>query len=145
MSWNNIPDGERLHLWKVLRSDISSLPFDEQLDKVAKFFAHMPYGSRSLDYYSPTEWPTPWEIIFHGKLCKSSISLLMFYTFSLLHTNHKVELQLIDDSEDEYLLLVINDQFVLNYQLGVVSNYSDVCTEFTHKQTFTEQQIKKIA
>lgn len=69
----------------------------------------------------------------------------MFYTFSLLHTNHRVELHLIDDGSDEYLLPVIDDHFVLNYQLGMVSNYSDVCIEFTHKQTFTEQQIKKIA
>jgi hypothetical protein len=145
MSWNNIPDDERLHLWKILRKDISSLVFEEQLDKVAKFFANMPYGSRSLDYYSPAEWPTPWEIIFHGSLCKSSISLLIFYTFSLLHTDHRVELHLIDDGEDEYLLPIIDDQFVLNYQLGMVSNYSDVCTEFTDKQTFSEQQIKKIA
>lgn len=145
MSWNNIPDDERLHLWKILRKDISTLPLDEQMATVAKFFANMPYGARSIDYYSPGEWPTPWEIIFHGSLCKSSISLLIFYTFSLLHTTHEVELHLVNDGIDEYLLPVIDDHFVLNYQLGMVSNYSDVSTEFTDKQTFTEQQIKKIA
>ena len=145
MSWNNIPDDERLHLWKILRKDISVLPLAEQMSTVAKFFSNMPYGARSLDYYTPTEWPTPWEIIFHGSLCKSSISLLIFYTFSLLHTTHKIELHLIDDGADEYLIPVIDDQFVLNYQLGMVSNYSDVSIEFTDKQTFTEQQIKKIA
>jgi hypothetical protein len=145
MSWNNIPDGERLHLWKALRDELPEFPLEEQLGKVATFFAHMPFGSRSLDYYSPADWPTPWEIIFRGKLCKSSISLLMFYTFSLLQTKHTVELHLIDDGEEEYLLPVINDQFVLNYQLGMVSNYLDVQNEFTHKQKFTAQQIKKIA
>lgn len=145
MSWNNIPDDERLHLWKILRKDISVLPLAEQMSTVAKFFSNMPYGARSLDYYTPAEWPTPWEIIFHGSLCKSSISLLIFYTFSLLHTTHKIELHLIDDGADEYLIPVIDDQFVLNYQLGMVSNYSDVSTEFTDTQTFTEQQIKKIA
>jgi hypothetical protein len=145
MSWNNIPDDERLHLWKILRKDISVLQLAEQMSTVAKFFSNMPYGARSLDYYTPAEWPTPWEIIFHGSLCKSSISLLIFYTFSLLHTTHKIELHLIDDGADEYLVPVIDDQFVLNYQLGMVSNYSDVSIEFTDKQTFTEQQIKKIA
>ena len=145
MSWNNIPDGERLHLWKNLRKDIELMPFTDQMDSVAKFFSTMPFGSRSLDYYSPAEWPTPWEIIFHGSLCKSSISLLIFYTFSLLQTGINLELHLVDDGIDSYLLPVINDQFVLNYELGKVSNYSDICAEFTHKQTFTEQQIKKIA
>lgn len=145
MSWNNIPDAERLRLWKSLREDIVSLPLDQKLASVSKFFANMPYGTRSIDYYSSESWPTPWEIIFHGNLCRSSISLLIFYTFSLSHSIDKIELQLIDDGADEYLLPVINDQFVLNYELGMVSNYSNVESEFSVKQTFTEQQIKKIA
>lgn len=145
MSWNNIPDNERLSLWKKLRSDISTAEFSKQLDMVAKFFANMPYGSRTIDYYTPDSWPTPWEIIYHGSLCKSSISLLIFYTFSLLHLDHTFELYLIDDSEDEYLIPVIDNQFVLNYQLGVVSSYQEVKEEFTVKQKFTEQQVKKIA
>ncbi len=145
MSWNNIPDAERLRLWKSLRKDIVDLSLDEKLASVAKFFAYMPYGTRSVDYYSPESWPTPWEILFHGNLCKSSISLLIFYTFSLLNSADKIELKLIDDGTDEYLLPIVNDQFVLNYELGTVSNYSEVNVEFSVKQTFTEQQIKKIA
>lgn len=144
MSWNNIPDNERISLWKKLRSDIASLDFSEQLTIVAKFFATLPYGTRTIDYYSPTDWPTPWEIIFHGTLCKSSISLLIFYTFSLLQSNHSLELFLINDGEDEYLIPVVDNQFVLNYQLGVVSSYQEVKEEFTVKQKFTEQQVKKI-
>jgi hypothetical protein len=144
MSWNNIPDHERLAMWKNLRKDIKGLDLAGQLELVAKFFSNLPYGSRSIDYYSPGEWPTPWEIIFHGNLCKSSISLLIFYTFSLLNTGITAELHLIDDGEDEYLLPVFNNQFVLNYELGMISNYSGIITDLTHKQTFTESQIKKI-
>lgn len=145
MSWNNIPDNERLHLWKNLRKDISTLSLTEQLEIVAKFCAPMPYGTRTLDYYSTENWPTPWEIIFHGSLCRSSISLLIFYTFSLLHTDNIVELYLIDDGNDEYLLPIINNQFVLNYELGKVSSYSTIKDEITVKQKFAEQEIKKIA
>lgn len=145
MSWNNIPDDERLRLWKNLRKDISELPMEEKLIKVSKFFANVPYGSRTIDYYSPESWPTPWEIIFHGSLCKSSISLLIFYTFSLLHTDDTVELHLINDGSDEYLVPVFNNKFLLNYELGLVSNYQEVNNEFETKQVFTEQQIKKIA
>jgi len=145
MSWNNIPDNERLHLWKNLRNDIKDLPIEDQLNVVAKFFASVPFGTRTIDYYSPENWPTPWEIIFHGSLCRSSISLLIFYTFSLLHTAHTLDLRLIDDGDDEYLIPFVDNQFVLNYELGKVSKYSDIGTEFTEKLTFTEQQIKKIA
>lgn len=145
MSWNNTPDDERLRLWKDLRKSLPSLQLDEQLISIAKFFSSLPFGSRTIDYYTPAEWPTPWEIIFHGRLCKSSISLLIFYTISMLHTDIIIELHLIDDGNDEYLLPIINNQFVLNYELGMVSNYSEVSSGFTEKQTFTEQQIKKIA
>ena len=144
MSWNNIPDDERLHLWKNLRKEISELTLNEQMNIVAKFFSAVPFGSRSLDYYTPAEWPTPWEIIFHGKLCKSSISLLIFYTFSLLHTEDKIELQLIDDGEDEYLLPIINNTFVLNYELGKVNNCQDIAVEIQILNTYTQQDIKVV-
>jgi hypothetical protein len=144
MSWNNIPDDERLHLWKNLRKDISGLTLNEQMDAVSKFFSTIPYGSRSIDYYTPSEWPTPWEIIFHGKLCKSSISLLIFHTFSLLHTENIIELQLIDDGEDEYLLPIIDNQFVLNYELGKVNKCQDIATEIQILNTYTQQDIKII-
>ncbi len=145
MSWNNIPDNQRLHLWKNLRTGISVLTLDDQMAEVAKFFSNMPYGTRTIDYYNPEEWPTPWEIIFHSSLCRSSISLLIFYTFSLLYTDNYIELHLINDGNDEYLLPVINNQFVLNYELGMVSNYLTVKDEFTVKKIVTAQQIKKIA
>lgn len=145
MSWNNIPNNERLHLWKTLREDILVLPIDEQLVAVAQFFAGLPYGHRLVDYYTPLEWPTPWEILYAADLCKSSISILMFYTFSLLSDDKDVKLHRIDDGQDEYLIVVIDDQFVLNYQPGAVNRYSDVSDDFTDKQSFAKQQIKKIA
>jgi len=145
MSWNNIPNDERLRLWKTLRTDISGLTLDEQMNTVAKFFASMPYTTRTLDYYTPSGWPTPWEILFRSDLCKSAISLLIFYTFSLISSDHKIELHLIDDATDMYLVPVIDDQFILNYELGVVSNYLDVSTEYKITKTFTKEQIKQIA
>jgi hypothetical protein len=53
MIWNAIPDEERLRLWKKLRDDLKELSLEDQLAEVAKFCASIPFGSRSLDYYSP--------------------------------------------------------------------------------------------
>jgi len=144
MSWNNIPDDERLHLWKKLRKDISTLALDEQMNTVSKFFSSIPYGARSIDYYTPSSWPTPWEIIFHGQLCKSSISVLIYHTFSMLHTDITVDLRLIDDGEDKYLLPVINNTFVLNYELGQVNKCQDIVNEIQILNTYTQQDIKSI-
>ena len=115
MIWNTIPNDERLHLWKKLREDIKQLSVDEQLKEVAKFCSEMPFGCRTLDYYSTEFWPTPWEILFHGSFCTSSISLLMYYTLTLLDTPPSVELHLVEDTDGIYLLPIIDNRFVLKY------------------------------
>lgn len=145
MNWNNIPGDERLRFWKNLRKDISIMSLDDQMMAVAKFFSTVPYGSRSLDYYTPMGWPTPWEIIFYSSLCKSSVSLLIFYTFSLLHTDIVVDLQLINDGEDTYLLPVINNTFVLNYESGQVNKYQNIASEIQILNTYTQKNIKCIS
>lgn len=142
MEWHNLHNDERLRLWKKLRASISADLLDSQLESIAKFFESVPYSTRTLDYYDPASWPTPWEILFNGSFCKSSISILIFHTLKMLHTDHHITLQLIDDGTDEYLVPVIDDQFVLNYQLGSVNNYSTLRLECIHKLTFDESQIK---
>lgn len=145
MSWNNIPNEERLRLWKNLRESISAQALPEQLDAIAKFFADMPYESRTIDYYSPASWPTPWEILFYGSFCKSSISLLMFHTLSLLHNGAQIELSLINDGDDLYLIPVIDYQFVLNYIPGTVNNLQDINADLQIIKTFAMNEIKQIS
>lgn len=140
---------DRLRLWKNLRTDLVNLSLEEQLKEIAKFYALMPFGTRMLDYHDPSAWPTPWEILFHGSFCRSSISLLMFYTLVLLNVNEHIDLELIDDGNDVYLVLVVGytgtqDHFVLNYHLGEVSIYSDVATEFSSLKVFHKEEIKII-
>lgn len=144
MIWNNIPNEERLHLWKVLREDIKDLPVKEQLEHLATFCRTIPFGSRTIDYYSPLEWPNPWEILFHGLFCTSSISVLMYYTLVLLPTVKKVELILVEDDDGIFLLPIIDDHFVLNYELGQVSMYSEIKNDITVLQRYREEEIKKI-
>jgi hypothetical protein len=144
MIWNSLSDEERLCLWKKLRADIKDLTLDEKLKEIAKFTAGIPFGSRTLDYYDTQDWPTPWEILYHGSFCKSSISLLIYYTLSLLDADVEVELELIEDGGDLYLVPVVQDTFLLNYHLGEVVYYSDVAQEFDTKKVFKQEQIKKI-
>lgn len=145
MIWNSLPDNERLRLWKSLRKELEIADLNNQLDRLSKFIGTIPFGSRSIDYYDPSSWPTPWEIIFHGSFCPSSISLLAFYTLALtLRHDIKIELLLIDDSSNVYLVPVIEDQFVLNYETNLVSNYSEFIKEITILKKYTRQDIKII-
>ena len=143
MYWNTTPDEERLRLWKNLRSDLNTEPLDIKLKAIAKFISTMPFGSRSLDYYDPATWPSPWEILFHGSFCLSSISLLSFYTLALVtEESVKIELELIDDMGDVYLVPVIEDQFVLNYETGLVSSYPEISKEIKVLKRYTRSDIK---
>jgi len=144
MIWHTISNDERLRLWKNLRVEIQEKSLEEQLEQIAKFCSTIPFGARTLDYYSPMEWPTPWEILFHGSFCTSSISLLMFYTLDLLNIQNTVELYLVEDNEGIYLLPVIDNQFVLNFELSAVNNYSEIEEKFKILDKYRKEQIKKI-
>ena len=144
MLWNTIPNEERLSLWKKLRDDIKELSLPEQLVCIADFCKSIPFGSRVLDYYTPMEWPTPWEILFHSMFCTSSISLLIFYTLELLPNEKKVELFLVEDDTGIFLLPVVDDYYVLNYELGMISKLQEVQSNFKVLQKYSKEHIKTI-
>jgi hypothetical protein len=68
----------------------------------------------------------------------------MYYTLTLLKTPPEVELFLVEDEDGMYLLPIINDQFVLNYELGTVNNYLEIKENFKVLQVYTKEDIKKI-
>lgn len=135
---------ERLHLWKNFRNDISELDLNRQLLEIAKFCSTLPRGARTLDYYNPINWPTPWEIFFYNSFCRNSISLIIFYTLVLINISETLELWVVKDNEGDYLLPVIGNKFILNYEPGMVSNYSEICDYFIVMQKFSQNQIKTI-
>lgn len=145
MIWNSVTHEERLRHWKKLRGDIAKLPIQEQLNALAEFCESMPRSRRrTLDFRSFTGWPTPWEIIFHAEFCINSISLIIFYTLLMLDSSYDVELWVVKDNGGDYLLPVVNNQFVLNYEVGKVSNYSEICDYFIVMQKCSKQEIKTI-
>lgn len=144
MIWNIITGDVCLQLWKKLRDEIEDLTVDGQLAKIAEFCSSMPIGSRTLDYHSPMNWPTPWEILYYNSFCTSSISLLIFYTLTLLPNDKTVELLLVEDLDGIYLLPLVNNQFVLNYHLGEVSKYSGINKDFEVLRKYSQEEVKKI-
>lgn len=144
MNWTSIPNDERLRLWKDLRNEIKPKVLEQALSDVANFFAKMPFGTRTIDYYTPDSWPTPWEILYHGMFCTSSISVLMFYTIATSFPGIDIRMELIEDSFDVYLIPVVNNQFVLNYELGKISTYSEICNNFRVLQVFDSHQIRTL-
>jgi hypothetical protein len=136
---------QRLSLWKTFRDEIKNLTTQEQLNRVAEFFARTPIGSRSLDYYTPESWPDPWEILYHRTFCQNSISLLIYYTLVLLpQFELETEIWLVDTKEDRFLIVVADGQYVLNYELGAISTWQEL-SKNTQVVCKYNEQIKKIS
>lgn len=146
MDWNNIHPDERIRLWKNFRKSIDNQDINNQLNEIAKFFTHIPIGHRTLDFYTPGSWPTPWELLYDNRWCVCSTSLLIFYTVDLLSAfaDTSAVLILVEDATDRYLLPLIDNQFVLNYHLGKVSKVQDINGDFKIIDVYTKDRIKKI-
>jgi len=134
----------RLSLWKEFKEELVHTNHNEQLKKVATFFSRTPIGSRSLDYYTPDDWSTPWEILYNSLYCRNSISLLIYYTLvTMPYYKDATQLWLIDDGEDRYLLPVVNDRYILNYELGSVSTLEDITDLITVVTKFNNNEVKQ--
>ena len=138
-------DNEKLHAWKKLRNNIELMNLEEKLNYVSDFFSNFPMGARSVDYYAPLSWPSPWEIIFYGSFCKSSISILIFYTLCMSDNSIYAELRLVHDGSQIYLIPVINNTFVLNYKSGMVNKCHEVESEILTISIYKKEDIKLIA
>lgn len=123
--WNNASAEERIILWRNFREEIASLEEQEQLNRIAEFFASVPIGTRCLDYYTPSSWPTPWEILHHGLFCQNTISLLIFHTLSLALGEGRTGIALIEDDRDRFIVPVVDNKHIFNLELGQISMIHD--------------------
>ena len=141
--WNNLTDKERIFNWGEFRDSIKSLSYNNRLIKLAQFFQSVPIASRQIDYYTPEDWPNPWELLHYGQSCPSSISLLMAYTLKLIG-EEDFKLLLIDDSTDLYLVPLVNNTHILNYILGEVSLLNTIEKDIDIKHVYNATDLKDI-
>jgi hypothetical protein len=124
-NWNNASAEERIVLWRSFREEIAPLQEQEQLNRIAEFFADIPIGSRCLDYYTPSSWPTPWEILHDKMFCPNTISLLIFHTLNVVLGNGRAAIILIEDDRDRYLVPLLDNKYIFNFELGMISTVHD--------------------
>jgi hypothetical protein len=144
MIWNGLSSDERLRLWKNLRKGIADSDFKDRLLSIAEFYRLTPFGARTIDYYDAESWPLPWEMLFHGDFCKSSISLMIFYTVTMVSPDCKAQIQLVDEDGEVYLVPLFDDQFILNFTPGQISKYQDLVGKVRVIRVFEKEHIKKI-
>ena len=131
-------------MWKEFREEIIGADDEDLLNKTAQYFASVPVGTRCIDYYTPSSWPTPWEILYEKLFCTNSISLLIYDTLSLTLGEARVEIILIEDDKDRFLVPLVDKKYILNYVLGEISTIEDF-PQIQVIESFRNEEIRTLA
>lgn len=124
-AWQLMPH-ERLKAWRKFRKDIADIPDLECLQAVVDWWKFTPIGSRAIDPYESTDWPDPWQLIHTGNFDENAIALGMAYTLHLIDWDCYVSLM--QDPEKNFigLVVIVDDEYVLNYNYGTVDKLSEL-------------------
>jgi len=124
-----LSSSERLEAWGVFRDGLPEMNESEQLSKVAHFWSQCPYSNWTMDPENTKEWLSVWEILYEGEYCKNAIALGMEATLRFAGWNpERLKLAMNKNTEDgeEFFVLIIDDQHVLNYSHGEVEKVDDI-------------------
>ena len=130
---------ERLNEWTTFRDALSSFSEYEQLEKVCRWWGLAPLNKRSIDPYDPKSWMTVWEMIYSGDLCQNSLAVAMEATLRLAGWDaNRLMLQMIysDEENSEFLVVKIDNQFLLNYNYGSPASLEVVSNDITVQNEF---------
>lgn len=123
--------------WRELRHQLTNLPEIEKFDTLLKWWSKAPICAYSIDAYDCSEWPTPWELLNENMFCTSAIAYMMAQTLILSGFDaSRVKLMAIKSSEEERLVMLVDDSIVMNYSYGEVFQWNDILDEFEVRETY---------
>ena len=128
------PD-DRLAFWKTIRQQIAALPDKDALALVAEYWGNAPLDSFSYNPENPVEWPSPWELISRGTVCRNIVAVAMEQILRLSGWDaSRLKLIFLRDYDisEELLVLKIDDKYCLNYSVGEVIEYPNTEQIITH-------------
>lgn len=114
MWWSSSSYDERLTNWVTLRSEIQELDLETALEKVNSWWYGAPFVNKNLHPQDIHNWPTPWELLADNLYCELTRALGMMYTL-MLANNAEIEELAIICYDNEYLLSINNNTYLLNY------------------------------
>jgi hypothetical protein len=111
---------ERLAVWRSFRKNF---PADGTALDAVKAFESVKLQRRSIDYYTPENWPTPFEAVAEDLLCQSGLTLVMAST--LIHLGFIKNSECQFDVVSNYItgqdgLVLVYDNSVYNFLPGEI-------------------------
>jgi len=105
---------ERLSIWRKFRDslEISSDPIQEAID----FYRLAPLVSISVDPYTPSTWPDPWELLSENQYCDFGKILGICYSLQLTDclsgADFVIHITLDTNKSTTYYLLFVDDRVI---------------------------------
>jgi hypothetical protein len=81
---------ERLAAWRKFRQEFS---LNGTTHDVVNAFSTVKIERRTIDYYTPDSWPSPFEIVSEGHFCQSGLTLIIASTLMNLQLIKTYECQ----------------------------------------------------
>ena len=123
---------DRLSVWRLFRQNF---PADGTVEDALAAFETVNLERRCIDYYTPENWPSPFEIVADNLLCQSGLTLVIAST--LVHLGFIKSDNCRFDAVSNYLtghdgLVLAHNNFVYNFLPGEV-----VTDEFAKENSLT--------
>jgi hypothetical protein len=137
---------EKILAWRELRTKLKDKATNEIIEEVDQWWTFTPWVRKTIDPYKPETWPTPWDVLNKGEVCRSAIALGQAYTLWITSPTCDVELWLVNNfsEKDVHLVVVIDKKTVLNYTLGQVMPIEECDFEVLNKITKSDLTHIKI-
>jgi hypothetical protein len=129
----DLNETNKLQQWKNFRNslELSSTAFED----VAQFWSRAPFVSNYLDPFDSKSWPDPWQLIINNKFDDLGIVLGMCYTLQLTErfkdNKFEIHMSMSQLKKDWRYMLLIDDNTVLNWNYGSVTNFNEIDANLT--------------
>jgi hypothetical protein len=125
-----LPLKSRLQRWRRLRKEIVEITkIEKQLRVVIDFWKTTPLGTTAIDPYTPSTWPSPWEMLNTNNYDENVVGLCIAYTLYYSDIPCRIlHVQNVDNNEIK-LIVLVDDTYILNYNYDSI-NTKEVIKEF---------------
>lgn len=119
---------ERLQDWRKFRETLTVFDSISPERRIIDWWSLLPYTLRAIDIYNSKQWPSPWELVYYGDYCKSSISLGIAYTLCLIDNSwqDRIKILMINDELDIFLVVLLDDKYLINYSYKEIIEFDSL-------------------
>jgi hypothetical protein len=126
---------------------VDTLPIEDAIAQVAKFWQSCPFVPYYLDSDCPELWLNPWDLILENYYCDLAKALGMLYTiyFTAHSKETDIELRVYIDPVTKYeynLVVVDKGKYVLNFHNGDVVNIESINNNLVLKHCYSSMDLK---